>query len=130
MADILKAMSKEDTYSLLGVMLYASSKNPNYTLLSELAFLLDNQSFANFLKYFEGQTITIPTWGEIDKALKVLMLHHYYRIEKLPYDKALEMSGFAEDEGKRAVKLLNHFEKQLEGQNYRSGGIKNVIKAD
>lgn len=128
MDESLKYLSKENTYSILGVMLYAASNNPNYALLNELAYLLDNQSFVNLLKYFEGQTITFPTWGETDRALKTLLVHQYYRIEGNSWKRSLELAGFAESESRVASTLLQNFERILGTRDFRKGGLRNVIK--
>lgn len=121
-------LNKDDTYSMLCLLLYASSDNPKYSLLHELAYILDNKSFVNFIKYFEGQTIEVPPIEEIQMSLKVLMLYQYYTIEKLPWHVAIEKAGFLPEETRYARSNLIQFIQELESKDYKLGGIRNVAK--
>lgn len=126
--DVLKKLNKDETYSMLGLLLYASANNPDYSLLHELAYLLDNKSFVRFLKYFEGQTIQVPTIEETQKAIKLLMLYQYYTIEGMDWNVALDKAGFTPDEMYSARTSLDYFVQDLEKCDYKLGGIKNVCK--
>lgn len=126
--DILDVCGLEDTYSMLGIMLYASSGNPEYSTFNELAYLLDNRSFVNLLKYYEGQTIKIPTMEETRKALRTLLLYQYYYVDGMDWNIALRKSGFSVDEGCKARVFVTKFKKELERKNYQTGGIQNVVK--
>ena len=127
--DALRLLTKDDAYSMLGLMLYASSSNPDYAVLNELAYLLDSKDFVNLLKYYEGQVVRFPTWGETERALKILLLHHYYRIEHLSWDEAREKANLGGD-SHTARRLLEKFETLLDTSNYQPGGLGNVIKRD
>lgn len=121
--DINNVLNKEDTYSMTLMLLYASTDNPRYSTLSELAYILDHDNFLNFIKYFEGQTIQIPTLSEVSDNLKLLTLFQYYTIEKIDWHEALEKAGFSLDETATARIKLNAFINQLERYDYKLGGL-------
>ena len=112
--DDIKGLDKEDTYSITLLLLFVFSRNPKYSSLSELAYILDQDNFLKFIKYYEGQTITIPTMNEISKNLKVLMIYQYYVVDKLPWREALVKAGFDETESYSAQRLLYAFRKTID----------------
>jgi len=126
--DIMDSLKREDTFSMMCVLLYASSDNPKYALLNELAYLTDSKSFANLIKFYGGQTIQIPTTEECKWALQTLLVHHYYRIENETFEKAMELAGIPQSERASIAKRIVDFEKALDKKDYKSGGIKNVFK--
>lgn len=117
------SLDKEDTYSIMLMLLYASTDNPRFSTLSELAYVLDHDSFLKFVKYFEGQTIEIPTIQTMTDSLKVLMLFQYYRIDKLGWHDAIKKAGFSETDSFSAKHKLDKLCNQLERYNYRLGGL-------
>jgi len=121
----LSNLNKDDIYGLMLIMLYASSNNPKYSTLNELAYILDHSSFLNFIKYFEGQTITIPTMQEIKTSLKTLLLYQYSVVDHMEWLDALSKAGFTQEETHGAKRRLCAFKKQLENNEYKLGGIIN-----
>lgn len=71
----LEQLNKKDIYSLLLYVLYKLKDNPQYSTLSELIYILDNDSFANFLSYYGGQTITVPTMEEMQDVLTAFLFY-------------------------------------------------------
>lgn len=126
--DIFDRLNKEDTYSMMCVLLFAMSDDPRYSTLNELAYLLDSRGFVNILKYYEGQTIKIPTLEESKIALRILLLYQHYKVDKLSWDKSLELSGFSKEESAKAKMYLTKFLEKLGEYDYKKGGIKNVFK--
>lgn len=123
-------LDQEDTYSMALMLLYASSDNPQYTIINELAYLLDHDSFVNFIKYFEGQTIKIPTFNEIIDALNLLLLFQYYKVENKSWKDSLDLVGIESDtKSSYSAKFkLDKFCTRLEKYNYRLGGLLNDNK--
>lgn len=119
----LNDLNSEDTYSIALLLLFIFSRNERYSTLSELAYILDHDNFVKFIKYYEGQTITVPTKDEITKSLRVLMLYQYYVIEEKGWKESLVKAGFSEDETYTAQRLLTSFKKSVE--DYKIGDIIN-----
>lgn len=123
MSNPLETLNKEDTYSMMLMLLYASTDNPRYSTLSELSYILDHDNFIKFIKYYEGQTIEIPTLSSMSDSLRVLMLFQYYKVENLSWHESLKKSGFDLSETISARHKLDKFISQLNKYNYRLGGL-------
>lgn len=73
-------LSKEDIYSLMLFALYKVKDVPEYSTLSELAYILDKQSLLNFLEYYGGTTITIPKLSDLKTITNALLLYEYINL--------------------------------------------------
>ena len=83
------------TYTLIGT--------PEYSSISELAYVLDKKNLLNLCEYFGGQTITIPTIDELESLIYSLLLYQYVKIEHMDYNEAIQLIGH-ESKDLRAVK--------------------------
>lgn len=71
----LEELDKKDIYSLILFTLYRLKEIPEYSTLSELVYVLDNENFIKFLNYFGGQTIRVPTVQELSDVLDALIVY-------------------------------------------------------
>lgn len=85
----LEKLKEEDVYSLILYILFQLKKNPNYSVLSELAYVVDKQSMVNLLNYFGGMTIKIPTLEELKIIINALCVYEYINVEHLNIDDAI-----------------------------------------
>ena len=83
--------------------LYKLKDVPEYSSLSELAFVMDKDNLLNFCEYFGGQTIKVPTIQELKDIMFALLLYQFVKIENKPYEEAIEIIGH-ESKDLRAVK--------------------------
>lgn len=90
--EILK-LKQTDIYSLLLFVLYKLSNIPDYSTLSELAYVLDKDSLLNLCEYFGGTTLKIPTIEELESLVYSLTLYQYVDIEHKSIDEALKLIG-------------------------------------
>lgn len=81
----------KDIYSLLFFALYKLKDVPEYSTLSELAFVLDKDNLLMFLEYFGGTTIKIPTVREFKLMLNCLLLYEYVNLENIEFSKAISL---------------------------------------
>ena len=65
----LEELDKQDIYSLILFTLYKLKDVSEYSVLSELIYILDDKSFARFLSYFEGQTIKVPKINDLKNII-------------------------------------------------------------
>lgn len=89
--DELGKLKKKDIYSLILYILYKFKDIPEYSSLSELAYILDKDSLLKFLQYFGGTTIQVPTIEEFEDVVYTLLLYQCINIENLNYEAALKM---------------------------------------
>ena len=66
---------------------------PEYSSLSELAYVLDRENMLKLCEYFGGLTIRIPTIDELESILYSLVLYQKVKIEGMEYQDAVELLG-------------------------------------
>ena len=88
---IERILNEEETFLLSLILLSHMHEDEKYKSISELIFLFDNyKGFKQFLKYYEGTTINVPSIKELKQALRLLALFQKVKIDKANFDKAYE----------------------------------------
>ena len=88
---ISKILGEEETHMLRLILLAHMHDDKKYENLSELIFLFDNyKGFKQFIKYYEGTSIDVPTIKELKQALRLLALFQKVKIDKKDFDHAYE----------------------------------------
>lgn len=85
----LQKLKQIDIWSLMLFVLYNFQSIPEYSALSELAYILDEKSLLKLCEYFGGQTIRIPTIDQLEETIYGMLLYQYIDIEKIPMEEAL-----------------------------------------
>ena len=86
-----KILEEEETFMLSLILLAHMRDDDKYKNISELIFLFDNyKGFKQFIKFYEGQSIDIPTVLEIKQALRLLSLFQKVKIDGKDFNKAYE----------------------------------------
>lgn len=118
----LSRMSQSDIYSIVCELLYVIKDDPKYSAMSELAYILNQESFIKFIKYFGGTSITVPTLDEFKQTLRVMQLYHYFNVQNMSWKDALVKAGFERNETRSAQRKLMQFTEVLNkskiGRNY------------
>jgi hypothetical protein len=122
-SDLISKIKEQEAYSILCCYLYEYRDIPEYSILCELAYLLDSKSFVNLIKYFEGQTITFPTKEEFQSGIRTLLLLKYTDIDKLSWQESLKKAGFQSSEGRTAHNKLDKLKDTLKKYNFNSRQI-------
>lgn len=114
---ISKILNEEETFTLSLILLAHMHNDEKYKNLCELIFLFDNYTgFKQFIKFYEGQTIVVPTLKELKQALRLLELFQKVEIDKKDFDEyynKLKLSnldltkGYCRDELDKFVKYLH-----------------------
>ena len=92
----LEMLKVNDIYSLMLFAIYKMKDIPEYSTLSELSYVLKKDSLLNFLEYFGGMTITVPTITELKTVIKALLLYQYVKLENIEYNKAVKLIDLEE----------------------------------
>ncbi len=90
----LDNLKMADTYSLILFALYKLIDIPEYSALSELAYVLDKNNLLNFCEYFGGVTIKVPTIDELTELTDALLLYQYVKIDKKDYNESVAEIGY------------------------------------
>lgn len=107
-SDIREQLNKlrtPDVYSLLLFAVYKLKDIPEYLMLSELPYLLENKSLLNFLNYYGGKTITIPTLDDLNSILDALFLYQKVSFENKTLKEALKLLDVSYNEGKKLTNI-------------------------
>lgn len=89
--DELGKLKEPDMWSLMLFVLYKVKEIPEFSGLSELAYILDKKNLLRFCEYFGGTTITVPTIEELEMLVYGLLLYQYVDIEHLLFEDAVEL---------------------------------------
>lgn len=88
---ISKILNEEETFTLSLILLAHRHNDEKYKNLCELIFLFDNYSgFKQFIKFYEGQTIEVPTLKELKQSLRLLELFQKVKIDKKDFNECYE----------------------------------------
>ncbi len=86
----LNDLKRTDIYSAILFILYKLHDIPEYSSLSELAYILDKKSFIALLDFYGGTTIRIPTKQELTVILDTLLVYQYVTLENMTFEEALK----------------------------------------
>ena len=84
----LQKLKEPDIWGFMLFALYKIKEIPEYSSISEMAYILDKSNFLRLCEYFGGCTIKIPTVQEIELLLYGLLLYQYVEIDKIPINDA------------------------------------------
>lgn len=88
---ILDTLEVEDVYSMMLFGLFKIGEIPEYSSISELAYLLPGKSLFKLMEFYGGTTIRIPTFAEFKVVINALLLYQYINIQKIPFSKAITL---------------------------------------
>lgn len=88
--EFLNNLKENDVYSLILFSLYKLIAIPEYSSISELAYVLDKDNLLNLCEFFGGQTIKIPTLDELESLIYSLLLIKQSKIDRIPCDEAIK----------------------------------------
>lgn len=117
--EVLK-LKEMDVYSLMLFALYKIKDIPEYSSISELAYVLDKDNLLKLCEYFGGLTIRIPTIEDLETMLYSLLLYEMVNIKGMEYDKAIEVIGHKSSDLRKVKSDYNNICKIL--SNYNFGG--------
>jgi hypothetical protein len=86
----LDSLQLTDVYSLMLFSIFKMKDIPEYSTLSELAYILDKESLFNFLEYYGGTTIKVPTLQEFNQIIRALLLYQAVNLENIDFNKAFK----------------------------------------
>lgn len=86
----LDKLSTPDIYSMMLFVLYKSTEIPEYSSLSQLAYILDKNSLLKLCEFYGGLTIKIPTISELENLLEGLLMYQLVDIEHNDFNEVCE----------------------------------------
>ena len=114
----IENFKQTDFYSLLLFALYKSIEIPEYSSLSQLAYVLDQKNLLNFCEYFGGQTIKVPTIKQLEDYVYALLLYQYVKIDHMDYDVAVNLIGHKSCDLRQVKKNYNDLCNVMENYSF------------
>ena len=102
----LEELDKRDIYSLILFILYRLKEIPEYSTLSELVYILDNENFIKLINYYGGKTIRIPKVDELSTILNALLVYEREQNTDLPLSDICKDIGISKKEIPEILKIL------------------------
>ena len=118
MDDELKKLKDADVYSLSLFVLYKLIDVKEYSIIGELPYILNKRDLINFCNYFGGRTIKVPTLGEMNSMLNLILLYQYVNIEGKRYEDAIKIIGFSDKQKRNLKTAYNKVCEVLENYNF------------
>lgn len=91
MADI-NILKERDIYNLLLFAIFKLTDDPNYSVISELIYTLDKDTFLKFCATFGGCTIKVPTLLELKLFTCALILYQEIDINHKTFTEAYNLT--------------------------------------
>lgn len=82
----LDKLSTPDIYSMMLFVLYKSTEIPEYSSLSQLAYILDKDSLLKLCEFYGGLTIKVPTISQLENLLEGLLMYQLIDIEHQDFE--------------------------------------------
>lgn len=117
----LEQLSKADIYSLMLFAMYKVNEAPEYSALSQLAYIVDKDNLLRLCQYYGGQTITIPTIEELEAFLTALLLFQQVDIEHQDYDTAATVLVQKGADSQMLIRNYKIVKELLKNYNFNSG---------
>lgn len=121
----LNKLKDIDIYSMILFALYRMKDVPEFSALSELAYVLDKPNFLNFCEYFGGTTITVPTLADISAIAQSLLLYQLVDIDKIPYEDAINQIGYRSKDLRTVKSNYLNIKKILDNYSFSPRKVEN-----
>lgn len=115
----LEEMDKKDIYSLILFVLYKLKQIPEYSTLSELTYVLDNENFIKLINYYGGKTIKIPSVNDLKNILDALLVYERTQNTEEPLEDVLKEVGVNKRDKQEVIKLLTLIPELLNDYDFK-----------
>ena len=119
----LEELNKQDIYSLILFVLYRLKNVSEYSILSELVYILDNDSFSRFMSYFEGQTIKIPKIQDLKDIVNALLFYEKKINSSLTDEEILNDLNIPKCESEKINSTLNLISEIVKEYDFKREGL-------
>lgn len=115
----LEQLDKKDIYSLILFFLYRLKEIPEYSTLSELIYILDNENFIKFLNYYGGKTIKVPRVEELSILLDSLLIYEKQQSSNMSVTEIFKDMDIPKKDRTEILKILSLIPELLENYDFK-----------
>lgn len=102
----LSVLKNKDIYNILLYAIYKCTDNPEYSVISELIYAMDEKSLLNFCSIFGGCTFKVPTINELKTYTNALLVYQLV-LEGKSFNEAFTETGMNNKYKKEVAKIYN-----------------------
>lgn len=117
----LENLKEKDIYSLMLFALYKANDLPEYSALSQLAYILDKDNLLRLCEFYGGLTIKIPTVAELESLIYGLLMFQQIDIEHKEYRKVYDALKLKEIDANHVKDTYFLLKKLLSEYKFDSG---------
>lgn len=117
----LENMTTSDIYSLMLFAMYKATELPEYSSLSQLAYILDKDNLLKFCEYFGGLTIKVPTIAELEIFVHALMIYQEVDVEKKDFELCAQRFKTQEFPYTKIIDAYKNIKQLLRDYKFNSG---------
>ena len=115
----LEQLDKKDIYSLILFFLYRLKEIPEYSTLSELIYILDNENFIKFLNYYGGKTIKVPKVEDLSILLDSLLIYEKQQSSNMSVTEIFKDMDIPKKDRSEILKILSLIPELLENYDFK-----------
>lgn len=118
----LNNLKETDIWSFILFALFKMREIPEYSCVSELAYILDKENLINLCEYFGGLTITIPTIEDLEITIQSLLVYQYVDLGDLSYSEALAKIRVSDANARKLKNSYVQIKNILANYSFKSRG--------
>ena len=114
----LGLLKNKDLYHILLYAIYKCTDDPNYSVISELIYAMDEKSLLNFCSIFGGCTFTVPTIDELKTYINGLLVYQLMQ-EGSSFNDAFKETGLNNKYKKDIAKIYTVLKDIIDEYEFR-----------
>lgn len=111
-------LKNEDLYHILLYAIYKCTDNPEYSIISELIYAMDEKSLLNFCSIFGGCTLKVPTIDELKTYTNGLLVYQLMQ-EGMSFNDAFKETGMSNKFKKDVAKIYTILKDIIDEYEFR-----------
>ena len=111
-------LKNKDIYHILLYAIYKCTDDPDYSIISELIYAMDEKSLLNFCSIFGGCTIKVPTIDELKVYTNGLLVYQLI-MEGKSFNDAFKETGLSGKYKKDIVKIYTALKDIIDEYEFR-----------
>lgn len=111
-------LKNEDLYHILLYAIYKCTDNPEYSVISELIYAMDEKSLLNFCSIFGGCTLKVPTIDELKTYTNGLLVYQLMQ-EGMSFNDAYKETGMSNKFKKDVAKIYTTLKDIIDEYEFR-----------
>ena len=114
----ISLLKNKDIYNILLYAIYKCTNDPEYSVISELIYTMDEKSLLNFCSKFGGCTFKVPTIDELKTYTNALLVYQLM-LEGKSFNEAFKLTGMNIKFKKQVAKIYTVLKDIIDEYEFR-----------